>query len=250
MSSDILPIIDEVSSLITLLILGFGVLRAVEIRRGLVTKLYRSRAFWAAALMVLLAIAIGVTLIPGGVTSVLGSVPFFILFMFIFVFVDRNVLTAMETDFFHRNTLLWTGLRKPVYVMFFASLAYGFPAAATIPSNVSIFSFSSYPLWALVGALQLIVVLPVTYGYSVAALIVASRRTPDKALRKHVSLLGLALAGFTLVVFFSNFSQPFDIAADIAGLATVYLLYRSAVSLSPVGRITDEFSPTVISVAR
>ena len=78
-------------------------------------------------------------------------------------------------------------------------------------------------------------------GYLTAALIVGARRSADRSLRRSILLLGLALATlvFSIVVtsFLTSGTLPYVIVNQGTGLVGIYLIYRSVMSLTPLGRV-------------
>ncbi len=236
MSIDISSIIDVLSSLIIVGLLLLAVIRAVQIGRGLVSRVFRRRAFWMAVFGVFFLVAV-LTTIPSfdtiSIVNFLGGISFLLVFPVTFAFVDSSVLAAIEMDFFHRDTLRWNQFRMPFYVV---------PLALVI-----LFILFDYypnpPTWLSIAAIFLVVAFVVVFGDSVVTLIVASRRTPDRTMKRHVRLLGFALACLTLSIFigvtftgYPPLSLP-ELSFDFLIVVFCYLFYRAVMSLSPTSRI-------------
>ncbi len=223
----------------------FGAFRAVQIGRALVTPTYRSRAFWTAAVMLVFVFAscldAYVAFFSTPQASVgyaaLGAVPSVAEIVLLFAFIDSTVLSSMEMDFFHRDTLGWKRLRAPLYVAVLLSMAGSTTLSGYIPTTSS-------PETAL-GFVATLGIL----GFSVAALIVSARRTPDRTMKRFVRLLGLALAFFVtaLVVVITTpgvLILALDFVSGVLFLTATYLLYRAVMSLSPLGKLTEESDAT------
>lgn len=175
------------------------------------------------------------SLFAAGINVDPHDVVFFLFLLFLLPYVDGGVLAALDTDFFHRDTLLWRRLRKPAFLVIYASFA----AFAVFAASMSFVVPSSSPPF-----LFLYVVI-IILGYGAVTLVVAARRTADRTLRRHIGYLGLSLAGFIAQTFLFNPSSIyFSLAEDAVYLAAVYVLYRAVMSLSLVGRIVKEGSTT------
>ena len=209
-------------------------------RKAFVNSTYRSRATWYVILMSVIIVANANTLVPnpgtGGFWSFVGLLPFLGLIATIFAFVDKSVLVAMENDFFHRNTFYWRRLRWPLgvtLVVSFASAAAAFSFA--LPSDAT-----DAPTLVLI-AYFVAFIYPIILSYSTAVLITAARRTSDRILKRSIFLFGLAMATFVLSILsgsiFPNGSVGSLIVNQGPNIAGTYLVYRSALSLSPVGHI-------------
>ncbi len=233
MSIDIPTIIGTLVPLIAAGICLLVAIKAVEIGRVLVSPVFRRRAFWIAAVGVFLLSVLLVGDVPYLAASGVSFILFLALILVIFAFVDSTVLVALETDFFHRNTLRWKQVRWPSYAI----------VLALFPSILVYIVFGSSanpPAWVsdqinLIGAAVAAVIV-----YSVVALIVASRRTPDMTLRRHLKLLSLAVACLAIAV-----ANAFTISLDLYAIPAVvaaFFLYRAVMSLSPMSRIEKEIA--------
>jgi len=245
MSIDFVALVNVVAPVVTAAILLLGMYRALEMRRVFVNSVYRSRATWSGFLMLIILIQVinGFVSYPNsGILSVIGSLPVFALLLTIFAFSDRSVLVAMETDFFHRNTLGWLRVRWPATIVlvisFLVAIAIGSFNLPSLPAQP--------PLWeVLVENLAMIwfVVIAIVLAYAAVALIVGARRSADRNLRRSVLLIGLAILTLVLsIVLTIPFSGglPYAIIYQGSTVIGIYLIYRSVMSLSPIGRIEKQ----------
>lgn len=237
--------IDVASTILLVGILVLGIYRAMEMRRAFVVGVYRSRATWSTLLMLVIIVVLLSSFVPfpsSGVLSLVGSVPFPSLILVFVAYADKSVLAAMETDFFHRDTLGWTRGRWPVAIVLVTFVVIlGVGGAILTPAE------QASPLWAAIINL-FFVTLAAILAYLAASLIVGARRSADRTLRRSIALLGLAL--FTLVLsivvtsLLTTGTVPYALANQGTGVAGIYLIYRSVTSLSPLGRIEKEVAAT------
>jgi hypothetical protein len=241
MPVDILGLANNAANVVIMAILVLGIYRALQLHRAFVNPNFRSRATWSGFLMLMILITFLNNYLPSSSPlSIIGFLPFIALLMVIFAYVDKSVLITMETDFFHRDTLGWLRARKPIALVFVACLVVGVtlsdPDLGATPweNNVGFVFF----LAATVGVLS----------YCTAAMIVGARRSSDRALRRSILLVGLALS---TLVFSIAAASPFDqgsllyvIINQGTGLVGISLIYKSVMSLSPLGRVEKELDVT------
>jgi hypothetical protein len=227
MSIDFVSIVDTAASLLSVVILLLAAFRGFEIGRTFVSRVYRNRAFWIAGLCIALVLQGSTGYDPSINNALIGGLPlfeitFFLLVFVIFAFIDSTILTTLELDFFHRNTFHWKQLRKPFYVLGMVLFALIF-----IPGNPLTF-----------------VIFFLVIGYSVIALIIGARRTPDRTLRIHIILLGLTFISFIAMSLIFNYTSilSIDLLNDFLIVLYPYLLYRAVMMLSPMGRIEKEIA--------
>jgi hypothetical protein len=236
MSVDTIALINDSTNLLVALILLLGMYRGVAMRRAFVNPTYRARATWSVffMLVILISFVVGFAPIPStGPLSSLGFLPFLAIVVTAFAYADRSVVVATETDFFHRNTLGWLRGRRPAGVIMVACVVILVVLGLILPAQP--------PLWASIVADSLFLLIAADLGYATAALIVGARRSSDRALRRSILFLGLAL--FTLVLDLAlttplnEGTLPFVIVSQGTAVVGIYLIYRSVMSLSPLGRL-------------
>ncbi len=219
LASEIINIAEDVAGVIAIVIFGFAAFRAFTIGRALVNRVYRNRAYF----MGVFALIVIFSLLPISATS--GDIYFPFLFVF-FIMVDSTILVALDTDFFHRNTLRWRRIRLVVYALFVGFLTYTF-----LPSNVT----NTLPGFVFDVVVAIFVFV---FVYTTATAVISARRTPDKPLRRFIALAGLFLFGLLVnTVVFVFVSEVFTAFLFII---FAYITYRMAMSLSPVGKVKKE----------
>jgi hypothetical protein len=202
MSSDLATYANYASSFIQLVILAIGIYRALEMRRGFVDVTYRARALWSALFMSVIAIANAENFIPfpnNQLWNIVNFIPFLAIVGFAFAFVDKTVLVAIRSDFFHRDILRWSKLRVPVGSVLAGSTCFIFsgvvltsqPATSSANSIVNLFSGIAFFQFSFVAAGVL--------GFGAVALVIGARRTSDRILRKHIRLLGFSVTSFVFL---------------------------------------------------
>jgi hypothetical protein len=247
MSIDMVAFVNDVAVAITTAILLLGMYRAIEMRRIFVNLAYRSRATWSSFFMLIILIQqlSGLISFPSsGVLSVIGSLPTGAFLLTMVAYADRSVLVAMETDFFHRNTLGWIRVRWPIALVLIFSLVGGVASyTIAIPNAQS-------PLWYVVVGNTWFVVVAAVLAYAAAALIVGARRSSDRNLRRSVLLLGLVISTLVLSIVLSiPFSEglSYAIVYQGSGVVGIFLLYKSMMALSPISKIENVVGVTTNS---
>jgi hypothetical protein len=238
-----LGLVNDSTNVVITAILVLGIYRALQMRRAFVNPAFRSRATWSVFLMLVILMGFLGSYIPvpsSGVLSIFGFLPFIVLLLLIFAYADKSVLVAIETDFFHRDTLGWRRVRWPVALVFVASLS-----AAIIFGNPP----AGAPFWEfVVGYVLWLVATAGVLSYLTAALIVGARRSSDRALRRSILLFGVALSTlvFSMVATtpFDQGTLPYVIINQGTGVVGIYLVYRSVMSLSPLSRVEKEVVAT------
>jgi hypothetical protein len=243
MSVDLVVFATDVSSIAQILILTVGLYRVAEMRRGFVDRTYRSRALWSALLMVAIVVtnAVGFFAFPNNLAGSLALfAPFLSIVVVSYAFVDSTVLVATQSDFFHRDIFCWKRARLPSYVVLAASCAIVLVVVSLPPYGNS--PGTSFSIWSDIGYYQFVTISVVLLGYGAASAFFGSRRTSDLTLKRHIRLLGIALAFFvlSLAVFGFSSSDPAQIAGDVLTLLATYTLYRSAMSLTSLGKVEKE----------
>jgi len=238
MCADLVDVINVGATVVTVAILAVGIFRALKLRRAFVNGVYRSRATWSAFLMLVIMILMLTNFInfpSSGILSLIGAAPVLALIFTVFAYSDRSVLVAIETDFFHRNTLGWLRVRWPATIVIIVFVIVVLVSSA-IP-NLTVEEQS----WANnIGSLFFFAIAAII-AYAAAALIVGARRSSDRTLRMSILLLGLALSTLALSLIVTSFlnegTLPYVIVNKGTGVVGIYLIYRSVMALSPIGKI-------------
>jgi hypothetical protein len=241
MSIDPIVYVNDASGLIQIVILAVGIARVAEMRRAFVDVTYRSRAAWSALLMFVIAVTNAESLIPlpnGILGALIGTLPFLAIIGVSYGYVDRTVVVAIRSDFFHRNILNWTRVRIPLTAIILVSLASGLVAGL-----VSVPESQATPFLVIVAFDLGSGAAAVVLGFGAVAIAISARRTRDRALRRNIRLLGLALAFFVASLAAFVVLPPGDASSAVGDILTVfatYFLYLSTMSLSPLGHVENE----------
>ncbi|MDA4112332.1 MAG: hypothetical protein OK439_07305 [Thaumarchaeota archaeon] len=210
----------------------FGAYRAIRIGRVLVSRVFRNRAYWIAALMISGAISSSSIFFPvinNPIYNLLSFLPFFAVLVIILAFVDSTIFAAAELDFFHRDSLHWSKSRIPLYIILISALLISIP-------GIVFYSNSSF--WQTVTTISVGLGATIVLAYSVMALIVSARRTFDKTMKRFVKLLGASLGCFVfglLVSFVNSTSLPYVLVSDaFTNVISIVILYQAVMSLSPI----------------
>ncbi len=253
MSGDLIQIFQDTTALIQLVILATGFYRSLEMRRGFVDATYRSKALWSALLMSVIALTNAVSLIPlpnNQLWNTVTFIPFLALVGFTFAFVDKTVLVAIKSDFFHRDILRWSKLRVPAASVLAGSGFFIFSGVALSPS----FSVgqSAVVTWVDVAFLQFSLIAASVLGFAALALAIGAHRTSDRTLKKHIRLLGFALTSFavSLVIPGVGSSDAAAVFQNSLTLVATYLLYLSTMSLTSLGHLQKEDTAISLGVPR
>jgi hypothetical protein len=237
MSVDFPAVANAAATVVIIAILFVGIYRASQIRRAFVNSAYRSRATWSAFLMLIILIVMVANYVPfpsSGILSTVGALPFIALLLAIFAYAERSAIVAMETDFFHRNTLGWLRARWPAAIVLVAFDAADVALSPVAEPNALELALANLAFVAVIGVL----------AYATATLVIGARRSSDRTLRRSILLLGLALSTLVLSLVLTfplvEGTLPFVIVNKGTALVGIYLIYRSMMSLSPLGRIDKD----------
>ncbi len=247
MSVDVVALTSDVTSVAQIFILVIGIYRAVIMRRGFIDPVYRSRTLWSAVLMFVIILSNLMTFVnlsSDTISILIGFSPFVAIILVAYAYVDRSVMVAMSSDFFHRNTLHWLQFRRLGYGLLAATSLIEYGAIVVAPQYFVSGPTSAAPVFAIV-LYQFFVIIISVLGISALALGVASRRTPDRNLRKSIRLLGYALGLFvvSLLIGTGSNSAGGNVAGNILTLGATYFLYRSTMSLTALGRVEKALQP-------
>ena len=241
-SSSIFDVAGTLSALVVVGLMVFSVYRGVTIGRALVNPVFRGRAYLTAVATALLFTALVSTLLPLGSIGV-GSFNlsliiapiFYAAFISLFALFDRNILAAMELDFFHRDTLKWKVVRRPLYItwvifIFYASVIFNW--YSTFVDDVP----------AILQAVDLVATLVLFGGliYLGLALVLSATRTADHTMRRFVRNLGLFVLVFVIGALFQSSAGVLSLISELLFIISFYFLYLGVMSLSPIGKIVGE----------
>ncbi|MDA4135812.1 MAG: hypothetical protein OK449_02275 [Thaumarchaeota archaeon] len=234
-------IVAIIAALVTLLILSYGAYWAIEIRRALAVRLYRSQALGIG----LLTISVGLAQLYYTGSIFYGwppelsfaSILFFSLALLYWT--NTSVGAARKSDPRLRDTLGWTRLRLLLPALIAAAVIYD---SANIIYNI----LNGHAVTATAtGFLAITFEIPVLVPIVAAALIlpVAALRSRDSVLRKHLLWFGL-FAVFLLVfieVLSSGLTDPLQIilVQDLGLVLGGYCIYKSAKSLVPLNKLAS-----------
>jgi len=234
MSTEIVNVLEAVAGVATAAIALLAVYRSLTIAKSLVTRIYRTRAYWLAVLMVFFAV---LGLLPTSTTleTDISNVFFFAFLVALLLFIDSNVAVAKEIDFFHKDILHWEKIRIPLLVVVVA-----YTAAASIATALGISSAI-----AGVGVIGYIIVAGVAFSYSGAAMFLIARKTYDQTMKKFVKTLGFAILFWVLFLTLwipldAIYPSLGDVVTDFIAIGAAYFFYKAAMSLTFVGRIEKQ----------
>jgi hypothetical protein len=233
MSIDIVVFLESFATIVASAVALLAVYRSLTIGKSLVTRIYRTRAYWLAVLMIIL-IVDTLPLPQSAIESYLGFYGFFVFLFALVIFIDSNVRVSKEIDFFHRDILHWGKIRIPMFAIL---AAY---------SVVAVIFSSSTSTAAEIGIVGYFTMLGAIFVYSGVAMFVIGRRTYDQTMRRFIKMLGFAVLCFLLFVtvwlpldllVYPNLG---DVVTDFILIGTAYFFYKAAMSLSFVGRIVKQ----------
>lgn len=234
--SEVISIATDVANALSVIIFGFAALRAFTIGRALLNRVYKSRAYLT-GLLALVEFA--------GILSGEADQVYLLVLIILYVIVDTTILAALELDFFHRNTLRWKQVRIAAYILFVADAIYGGYFVNYVSKSPSI--APSAALHSLLGVIFVVAAssLLFIFAYTATTAVVSVRRTPDRPLRRFMTLSGLFLFGILVnslvFVFISEVFAPF------LWVAFAYITYCMAMSLSPLGKVEKEIRSSTTS---
>jgi hypothetical protein len=226
-------------------ILVVGAYRALRIRRGLASPIYRSRALSLALVAILYTIALISDLVPypqvtdlatGAMITLAVTLPYFVFAFMMFHSVDRTILVANDMDLLGRNTLQWPRLRWPLYALAL------FAIALILIANPFLF-LQSPPAWANTADLAFYPLFLTALGVSAVALFLSSRRSLEKAMGRFVTFFGAAVAFFITdfvlfnYVYYFYYTPTLQFVDNLVIIAATIFLYLAVISLTPLGKV-------------
>ena len=233
MSTNFVFDIETIGSILTVIVAALAAYRSLAIAKSLVTRVYRTRAYWLAVLMAIL-IVLNLPLPPSSIiASDLSFYGFFVFSFAILIFIDSNVSVAKEIDFFHNDVLHWRRVRIPMF-----AILTGYTLLAILLSSATSTAID-------IGLVGYFIMLGAIFAYSGTAMFAIARRTYDQTMKRFIKMLGFAVLCYLLFV---TIWLPLDIVVPNLGdivsgfiiVIGVYFFYKAAMSLSFVGRIVKD----------
>jgi hypothetical protein len=236
MSINVVNLLEIIAALAAGAIALLAVYRSLTIGKSLVSRVYRTRAYWLAVLMTIYA----AFAFDPGASAIESDISGILFFMFLFgllIFIDSNVAVAREIDFFHRDILHWRAARTPLFAIVVVGSAIGIWSIFALSSNASIISGAAF--------LGFFILLGVVFAYSGAAMFLIARSTYDRTMKKFVKMLGFAILSYVLFLTLfipldAIYPQLGDVVTSFIAIAAAYFFYNATMSLSNVGQIERE----------
>jgi len=239
------PVAVLVFVTITIPIYAYGAYWAFSVRHALAVRLYRNQAFGIGVIVLAFWSTIGIYGALSGILSLqiftaISTLTWYFLFVTIFYWIDASVLAARRSDPLLRDTLHWSKLRIPLWIIDLVAIGVTFSVLgySEITGNASLLNqlntgFSN-------GILNIINSLPVVLTLVCGIIFlsaIAVRAKWDRTLRKHFSWFAIfLLLSFGIIGNILSFIGP--ISFIVAGFA----LYKSAKSLVPLNQIPRQES--------
>lgn len=203
------------------------VLRALTLRRILVDRPYRSRAFWmavggASMIFLILALSYDLWAAPLGILSdTLASFALVTAFwgvaiIGLFGWIVSNVNVSLEADFFHRDAVLW---RRGGGSAVLAA------AVALYVVDTVLGSAFSPSVGNLVGQVVTAAYLAII-AYAVAAVVLTYSRIGDREVKAYTKWVALSFVALLVT------GTLWYVLASVPAILMVYCMYRSAGKLS------------------
>jgi len=202
--------------------------RALALRRALVDRPYRSRAFWAAmaAIAVIAVITTGpIDAYYGNSTTVTAiaveATVYGVFFLGLFGWIIVNNDVTLAADFLNRDALLWKRAgRTSSAVVWTATYViinlppWWFPASADSFMNFFANVISTFIFFGIA-------------AYGAAVLYISYRRVSDLRIKTYTRWVVLSVVTLVLAILVSFFNVAF-----ILGIPVVYCMYKSVQSLA------------------
>jgi hypothetical protein len=223
-------IMGEIIASIALVLVFAGLSAYYSFGVGLASKerVYRTRALWTGLLSLGLVSLLLAAFLSGGTPtnpSIATKLSIIAYFIILAAWIDSAIRTAINEDFFHRNTLHWSLARYP-FLVFVGLVA---PINSVVTASDTVLTLAGDAAFVLsIGFLAV----------GIVTLYVSGTRTRIKSTRRYLKYLGAAVVCFILQFSFPTFF-PFDPKAAIPLAATAFFLFKMAKSLSPIGKLDD-----------
>ena len=230
---------------ITIPIYSYAAYWAFGVRHALAVRLYRRQAFGIGVIVLAIWSTNGISALSGLVSlqiySALSTLTWYFLLFTVFYWIDASVLASRRSDPLLRDTLYWSKLRIPLWIvdLFAIGATLSVLGYSEITGNVTLLN-------QVAAGTSNNAILSFIYGFPFVFAVVcgiiflsaiAVRAKWDRTLRRHFAWFALFL-----LLFFA-FVTPIGV---IIFLCAGFTLYRSAKSLVPLNRISSlEVAPKV-----
>lgn len=224
---------------------GYSIYWALNLRRLLSAQVYRNQALGAGLIALGWAAFNASTFLVSGPADlnnvgIAGNVSISLLLfslLLTFYWIDSSILAARKSDPLYRNSLHWREVRLALWpIVAGACVAF----EVILLTDLSLFLTPSGGVTPLFVALLAIAILGV-FGPGLVMLPVVGRRSRDQVMRRNLEWFGLFAA--TLVVAFpltllSSVTVSYVIMT-VAFVIGSYCVYRGAKSLAPINRLPE-----------
>jgi hypothetical protein len=221
-----------VGSIATILVFSYAAYWATSIRRALAVRTYRDQALGMSLISLFIAMLFLFLVLFATTSQALffaaWQLSITATIIAVFYWADASILAARHSDPLLRDTLYWRRVRMPLWASLVVVLSIGLVLTleSSTPGSGITLGGLGLALDAFVGA----VILPI-----------ASRRSRDFVLKRHLKWFALFIA-FVFLSVFLPFGPPgtYENAAVSFPLVVLggYFIYRSAKSLVPLNRIS------------
>ena len=209
----------------------YAMFRALTLRRALVDRQYRDRAFWTAVGVLSVFLFLGATFVDGifGQTPttwegiIVEDVIWGAAFLVLFGWIASNINVAVSADYFNRDALGW---RKGGWIATLAFFLFGYILA-------------SLPSWWVPQGLESIgntivtAAFFVAIGYPTVVLALVYTRIPDFRIKTYTKWVVLTLVSlFAVVAWPSNVPVWLSSLAIIPTLIWIYSIHATVSALA------------------
>jgi hypothetical protein len=226
------------SEIIPAAILLYAAYWSFQIRQALAGPIYRSHALWLGVVSILAALSTFLTYSSNFAVLVVLVIFYNVTFVVLFAFFDSTVKVARRSDPLLRDILKWKELR----IVGWAGVGL-----------IIVFNFLSLANAVYGNVVTYLIVIPLAAGCP--AIIVGGRRSRDPLLRNNLKWLGLALLDLlvlelvtSLEAFYGwsvnkTYYSYYALIIAVFWISGAYAVYKSARSLAPVNRLSQEVAP-------
>ncbi|MDA4121531.1 MAG: hypothetical protein OK404_03885 [Thaumarchaeota archaeon] len=227
MSSDLTIFLEVGLLLVSSGVFAFSGYQAFQLRRVLVSGIYRRKASWNAAFAIFL-VPLSAALLPflGSTAAPSDLLETGILIVFIMVgnivgylFLDSAIQAARQMDFFLRDTLQWGILRGPAWAIFLIGMlgALFGPQTGILPQVFGV-------MWSG------------PFGYYAAVLAFSSLKVKDRVMRSYAKWVGLFASMVAIGFLYPGRNVPFILGCLVVGSL---FFYRATSSLALTGSLEE-----------